>query len=286
MRRWLVVAHTVVAALLLWTPSASAAGATVNVSPSTALTDGASVTVTGNGFTAGFGAITECNNDPSQPTVLVALANIQVPVGCTNPVSALVTIDGAGNVPSTKFTVHTGTVGPPDPGVDSAGHPAATDAANFPCPPTVAQINKGVTCVIGVGDTAQHQATFAITFQGQAVPTTSTSTTAAPTTTTAPASTTTTAGTGATTTTVAPGTATTLPVGGVRATTTTTLAASVLGTQVTNSGSALPRTGLPQHLGLIGLVGVVALDIGWLLQSSTHPARRRLRRRSGVMRRS
>ena len=280
--------NALAATTFLWVGEASAA---VNgtVTPNTGLTDGAKVTVSGSGFTPGFGALTLCNNDPSQPTVLVAIANVQVPVGCTNPVNVLVTIDGAGNVPATQFTVHTGTVGPPDPANDSIGNPAATDAAKYPCPPTAAQINAGVTCVIGIGDLSGNRATVPITYQGQAVATTTT--TAAPTTTSTIAATTTTAkattttvATGVTTTTVA-SSSTTVVVGAT--TTSTTLAASVLGTQTTQpsaSGASLPRTGLPRHLVLMAVIGVAVLDLGYLVQSSTRPARRlreRLRRTLG-----
>lgn len=270
----LLFCNALVAASFLWVGDASAA-TSGTVTPNTGLTDGAKVTVSGSGFVAGFGALTQCNNDPSQPTVLVALANVQVPVGCSNPVNVLVTIDNAGKVPATSFTVHTGTVGPPDPAVDSIGNPAASDAAKFPCPPTAAQINAGVTCVIGIGDLAGNKTTVPITFAGQAAPTTTT--TAAPTTTTTakPATTTTTATAGATTTTAAPTTSTTVAAGVT--TTSTTLASSVLGTQTTqpsSSGGALPRTGLPRHLVLMAVIGVAVLDLGYLLESSTRPARR------------
>lgn len=278
--------NVLAAGSFLWVADASAAVSGA-VTPKTGLNNGDKVTVTGSGFTPGFGGLTQCNNDPGQPTVLVPLANVQIPVGCTNPVNVLVTIDNAGNVPATQFTVKSGTVGPPDPGTDSAGHPAATDAANYPCPPTAAQINAGVTCVIGIGDLSGNKATVPITFQGQAVPTTTTtaptttSTSAPPTTSTSkPATATTTVAQGATTTTVA--TPTTVVAGAT--TTSTTLAASVLGTQTTRpstSGNSLPRTGLPRHLVLLAVIGVAVLDLGYLLESSTRPARRlreRLRR--------
>src|SRR5581483_4617563 len=129
------------------------------------------------------------------------------------------------------------------------------------CPPTAAQINKGVTCVIGLGDLAGHTGKSTIPFAGQAAPTTTT--TAGPTTTAAP--TTPTAKPAPTTTTVAAG----------GTATTTTLAASVLGTQTTNtSGATLPRTGLPRHLVLMAVIGVAVLDLGYLVESSTRPARR------------
>ena len=282
----LLFANVLAAVSFLWIGDASAA-VSGTVVPNTGINNGDKVTVSGSGFTPGFGALTLCNNDPGQPTVLVALANVQVPVGCTNPVNVLVTIDGAGKVPATQFTVTTGTVGPPDPGTDSIGNPAATDAAKYPCPPTAAQINAGVMCVIGIGDLSGNRATVPITYAGQAAPTTTTTTpptTAASTTTTAKPATTTTVAQGATTTTVV----TSTTVVGTAATTSTTLAASVLGTQTTRpsaSGSSLPRTGLPRHLVLMAVIGVAVLDLGYLFESSTRPARRLRERLRQVVRR-
>ena len=269
----LLFCNALAAASFLWVNDASAA-TSVTVVPAAGLNNGDKVDVSGSGFAAGIGAITQCNDDPAAPTILVA-GVLQVSVGCSDPTGVLVNFDNAGALAATKFTVKTGKIGPPAAGQDSAGHDAATDAADYPCPPTAAQINKGVTCVIGLGDLAGHTGKSPITFAGQAVPTTTT--TAAPTTTTTakPATTTTTAAAGATTTTVVSTTSTTVAAGVT--TTSTTLASSVLGTQTTkpsSSGGALPRTGLPRHLVLMAVIGVAVLDLGYLLESSTRPARR------------
>jgi len=135
-------------------PQAATGGAaTVTVDPGTCLSGGMVVTLTGSGFTANsLGTIVECNSTPGQPTVAV-LGN-PIPVGCSNPSSHMVTMSNTGALPSTSFTVVSGTVGPPATGTDSAGNDAATDAANYPCPPTQAQVSDGVTCVFRVSDAA------------------------------------------------------------------------------------------------------------------------------------
>jgi hypothetical protein len=144
----------------------------ITVSPSTGLTDGAATNVSGAGFSPGLGVILQCNNDPGQPTI--AVSGNPVPVSCSSPFNALINFDASGNLSATPFVVHTGTVGPPSAGTDSAGHDAAADAALYPCPPTAAQLAAGDTCQIALADLAAHQVTKDITFVGQVVPTTST----------------------------------------------------------------------------------------------------------------
>ena len=232
---------------------AAGAAATLMVSPSTGLTNGQSVTVTATGFTASAtGAILECNNDASQPTILV-LGVEQIPVSCSNPLLSLQTTDSSGNV-TTSFTVSTGTVGPPASGTDSSGGSAATDAANYPCPPTAAQISAGDSCVIAFGVEGGSQQTQPITFSGQATTTTtsggsttttgggSTTTTASSTTTTASTTTTTTAST--TTTTTAGTTTTTVPCN-AKSTTSTASGPSMTANPGTclNGGSVVTVTG-------------------------------------------
>ncbi len=151
----------------------------------------------------------ECNNDPSQPTVLVAGIE-QAPVGCTNPLLKIVSTSASGAVPATNFTVATGTVGPPSAGTDSAGNSAATDAALYPCPPTAAQITAGDSCVIAYGTQGGTQVQQPISFSGGGSTTTTTTagggstTTTSSSTTSTTASTTTTTAAGATTTTTVP----------------------------------------------------------------------------------
>ena len=167
------------AAFVITTPAS--ASAVLQVTPATGLTAGQVVSVNGSGFdTSSEGGILECNNDASQPTVSV-LGN-DIPVSCTSPLSNLTSTDSSGNL-SASFTVKTGVVGPPGTGTDSSGGSAATDAASYPCPPTQAQMNAGVSCVISFGDLGGTKASMPITFETQTSPTSTTTTTAAPATT-------------------------------------------------------------------------------------------------------
>jgi len=166
-----VVALSGAGALSFAETSGAASTATITVSPSTGLQaqGTTTVTVTGAGYAANsVGAILECNNDSSQPTV--SLEGNQTPVSCGPPPLAT----GATNLQPTNasggfsasFTVTTGTVGPPTTGTDSAGNSAAADAAKYPCPPTTAQQAAGVSCVIAYGDLAGDEASTNISFAG------------------------------------------------------------------------------------------------------------------------
>jgi hypothetical protein len=175
------------AGALAFAATAGAAG-TLTVTPTMGLAGGDTVTVTGSGFTASStGGILECNDDPGQPTI--QLAGNAVPVSCTSPLTKLVTTTTSGGLPTTSFTIVQGTVGPPTSGTDSSGGSAATDAANYPCPPTTAQVTAGDSCVIAFGDQAGDQATQDIAFSGGGGGGTTTTTTT--TTTTQPSTTTT-----------------------------------------------------------------------------------------------
>ena len=199
------------------------------VSPSTGLTNGQVISVSATGYPASAsGAILECNNSTPQPTV--TLAGNAIPVSCGDPFLTLETTDTSGNLAATPFTVSTGTVGPPSAITDSDGNPAASDAANFPCPPTAAQIGDGFSCVIAFG--VQGEATtptpVPISFSGESSGTTTTTTTSGTTTTT------TTSGT--TTTTTSAGTTTTTSASG---TTTTTVPCTAKSTMSTAAGPSL-----------------------------------------------
>ncbi len=176
------------AALFLAVPASATAA--IQVSPSTGLTAGQTVAVTGSGYDANStGAVLECNNAAGQPTIPV-LGNA-IPVSCTNPLSNLQSTDAGGNLNAT-FTISTGVTGPPGTGTDSSGGEAATDAASYPCPPTAAQISAGVSCVISYGDQGGAQATTPISIGGGTTTTTQSTTTSQPTTTTTQPTTTTT----------------------------------------------------------------------------------------------
>ncbi len=125
--------------------SATNGTVTVIADPGTCLSAGSVVTIRGTGFAPATPAtIAECNSAPGQPTVVDS--GNTVPVGCTDIFSHPVITGSDGSLPPTAFTVITGTVGPPAQGTDSAGTDAATDAANYPCPPTPAQVAVGDTC--------------------------------------------------------------------------------------------------------------------------------------------
>lgn len=228
------------------------------MTPTTGLTDGQTVTVSGSGFAGPIGGITECNTTTGEPTV--AYLGQQVPVGCTAPKVVQPTGGGFSNQ---TFTVKMGTVGPPGPGTDSAGHDAAADAALYPCPPTAAQAAAGAVCAIAFGTSSTDSATQTITFQSAA---TTTPVTAAP----------------STTATTAAAAATTAP---------TTAAASAAvataqGTQAAATDAGQPpagqvaKTGPSTFLAALAVAGVVVLDLGYLTLSSTRSPRRLVRRRA------
>jgi hypothetical protein len=141
-------------------PATVSAGAgdgsgTVTVDPATCLVGGQTVTVTATGLTPYsattnfFGALVECNTSPSQPTV--DLAGNDVPVSCTGFLADSFTPNAPGSL-TRNFPIVAGTTGPPFPGIDSAGNNAATDAAQYPCPPTPAQVSAGAACVVELED--------------------------------------------------------------------------------------------------------------------------------------
>ena len=192
------------------TSLAATAGPTITVSPSTGLSKGQSVTITGSGFTAkSIGNILECNNDPNIPTVaLGSPVNASLSIGCTAPSYAHLVTTGSDGSLSGTWTIATGTIGPPCgvnqavittcPSTDSAGKNTTSDAANYPCPPTPAQEAAGVTCVLTYGDAANEGASAPIIFSGETAPTTTagSGTTTTPTTQPSTATTATTAASG------------------------------------------------------------------------------------------
>jgi hypothetical protein len=175
MKRRLVLvgaaALTLSAVAFVTVPLASAAAPAITVSPTTGLLDGQLLTVTGSGYAPNTeGGPVECNDAPGQPTV--EEAGFAIRVSCDVPAF------GASypfNIPqadlfsptgtlSTQFVVHTGVVGPPILGIDSAGHNSAADAALYPCPPTPAQQAAGDICQLTVGDSDGNSAALPLTF--------------------------------------------------------------------------------------------------------------------------
>ena len=180
--------------VLILAAQAEAAGV-LTVTPSTDLSGGQVVSVSGAGFAdSSEGSIVECSNVPGQPTVTV-LGNA-VPVSCTNPLGHVTSTTSSGDLAATNFTIVQGTVGPPGSGNDSNGVSGATDAASYPCPPTPTQVSDGYYCTISFGDLANDEASQELAFSTSGEVTTTTSSTTT-TTTTSPSS-------GTTTTTTVP----------------------------------------------------------------------------------
>jgi len=234
--------------------SASAAGVTgtITVTPSTGLSNGQSVTITGSGFTASsIGNILECNTDAKQPNVMDGgLVNSAIAVSCNAPsLQAVVTTTASGGV-STTFKVVQGTVGPPCgpspavvtcPATDLAGNSPTADAALYPCPPTPAQQAIGDVCTLTFGDQANDSGVATILFGAE----------------TPPGPTTTTAATTATTATTKPA-----------ATTATTIAPATgagSGTTAPSVSGTLATTGPGPGVGLLGAIGGLLLLFGLLL---------------------
>ncbi len=162
-------------------PSTTPGPPSLTVTPSECLSGGTVVSVTGAGFDSkSLGLILQCNDDQSQPTVhLPAPIDESVPVSCTAPkLENAVTTSAEGTL-SASWTVIAGTTGPScgQPGdlastcpVDSLGNNASEDAADYPCPPTPAQVEAGVSCTISFGDEGGEQQVVHISFQASAAP--------------------------------------------------------------------------------------------------------------------
>ena len=264
---------------ILGAAPAALAQATLSVSPDSGLTGGQSVTVTGSGFAkSSIGNILECNNAPNEPTVaLGSPVSSNVPVGCTGPsLTQLVTTNSSGDV-SSSYKVSMGTIGPPCgasgdiitkcPSTDSAGLSPSADAANFPCPPTAAQLAAGVTCQLSYGDEAGDSASANIAFTGG---TTSSSTSTTTTTTGSSTTSTTSAGSTSTTTTTTSAPTTTSTTAIATPTTTATTSSTPVSTQppsTSASSSSLAFTGAGLPLWLVMLAGALLVLFGvgiWL----------------------
>ena len=241
---------------LATTAFAAAMTGTLVATPSTGLatTGSPSIMVTGSGYNnSSTGNFLECNNAINEPTVMLpSPVSSAVSVGCTAPsysANSLTSTSATGTI-SKAYMVATGTIGPPCgsatgnvistcPATDSSGGNPATDAAMYPCPPTAAQQAAGDTCSITFGDQANDSGTVTILFQGETVPSPTTTTTVAKaaTTTTAPAT---------SITTVAPATQSSTP-----------------------APTSLAQTGPGPPLWWLLLVGVVLMIIGAVTWLST-----------------
>jgi hypothetical protein len=146
------------------------------VTPRTDLTQDQAVLVTARGLPDnGVGEIRECNSTLLQPIAWVA--GVRTLVSCSNPNGKRWVFSARGDL-HTTFTIVTGTTGPPRPGNDNLRHPAADDAANYPCPPTAAEVAAGFHCYLEIewGAGVAHRVVVPITF-GSSISTAATVTT-------------------------------------------------------------------------------------------------------------
>jgi hypothetical protein len=196
---------------------AASSGPSISVTPHSRLSADKEVVVTGTGFAHhSAGAVLECNPTPGEPATVVAVHDVThlIPVGCTDPVAA--TTSGSGVLRPTTLSVRVGSLGGWETGIDSAGNPADSDQAAYPCPPTPSQAALGVSCDFTFLDNKGQQATSSVAFRssGKPPPTTTTTVTTTTTTTTTtpgeciaePATATAAAGDGSGAVTVAPAT--------------------------------------------------------------------------------
>jgi hypothetical protein len=148
---------------------------TLTADPGTCLSGGTPIAVTGLGYdTSSIGILLQCNNASGQPTVtLPAPISETFPVSCTSvALSNAITTSTTGGFTKTWDAVD-GVTGPPcgKPGdlastcpADSSGGNAASDAANYPCPPTAAELAAGDSCTLSFGDQLGKTATVPISF--------------------------------------------------------------------------------------------------------------------------
>ncbi len=163
------------------TPTSVTGPPQMTVTPGTCLNGGTVVTVTGSGFDdSSLGIILQCNSDASQPTVTMSVLGTPetLPVSCSSlALSRAISTSSTGTIPApgktATFTILSPTSGPPcgEPGdlvatcpADSTGGSTAADAANYPCPPTPAQLTAGDTCQLIYADQAGKMATVPISF--------------------------------------------------------------------------------------------------------------------------
>ncbi|MGH9017114.1 MAG: hypothetical protein ACRDY1_05125 [Acidimicrobiales bacterium] len=171
--------------------TATGGSATMTADPGTCIVDGTVVSLTGSGFTSGsVGTFLECSSDANQPTVM--FEGSPIPISCTNPLSTnngpgITTVSSTGTIGPVNFKVATGTVGPPCgpnecagvSATDSSGGSPFTDAANYPCPPTPAQVTAGDSCQILFGDLANDAVEVDLQFNPNQPPPSATTTTVA-----------------------------------------------------------------------------------------------------------
>jgi hypothetical protein len=230
--------------------TATAGAATMTVTPGTCLNGGSVVGITGSGFDpSADGLVLQCSNAAGQPQVPLVVAGHSetLDVSCTPLLIAhLIITTSTGAIPAGKtFTVIDGTTGPPCGAgslaptcpPDTGGTGSATaDAANYPCPPTPAQLAAGAQCTLSFGDSGPASAavTVPISFTPAAVA----------------------GGGGTTTTTTAPATA-----ASTSGSTPAAAAAAAAPTTAAASGS-LAFTGPGTGLYIVGAAGLIMVLLG------------------------
>lgn len=229
-----------------------ASSCSITATSTTGLDPASAVQVNGTGFAPkATGAVVECNLAPGEPTVSVpddppSFTNLgSLPVGCSSPNQTPAKVSKTGTIFGGPG-VTVGTIGPPAVGADSSGGQAATDAVNYPCPPSQAQVTAGVSCAFVYQDSKGEMASVDISFTTpySTIPTT--------------------------TTTAAPAATTTQPCNGVAHT------ASVLntkGTGTTATVTVTPATCLVGGMATtVTASGLVANSVGSILECSADPA--------------
>jgi hypothetical protein len=218
---------------------------TVTASGGSATIGYTSVSVQASAMTATYSGLTLKTGTASWTLTTGATATAQpsvsylgntIPVACSAIHVFSTTSSGMVDPMNQSFSIIAGTTGPPcgphlaqpcDQPADSYGNDPTTDAPNFPCPPTPAQVAAGAFCVLAIGDAAGDIVSIPISFNVGAPPLPPT-----------------------TTTTVASSSSTVAPV--VRTGQST----------VTGSGRSLAFTGTGPHLFWVALVGVALMLLG------------------------
>ncbi|HTZ08007.1 MAG TPA: hypothetical protein VMB72_02980 [Acidimicrobiales bacterium] len=164
-------------------PGASCDDSTYSGPVCSGVSSGDVITVAAGGLTPSVQAsIVECSSVATQPVIA------PYPVSCSalSPVTVPSSGPQSGEISGT-FTVASGVLGPPETGdtpscQSTSGWPttallsipdcatsgdATTDAAQYPCPPTSAQVASGIQCGLLLGDVAGDQASAEILFASE-----------------------------------------------------------------------------------------------------------------------
>lgn len=158
---------------LIGVSAVSAAKAPVlTFTPNTNIGLNQGVLVSAKGFTRKTrGGLSQCNITPGEPVIRDVTTGQPEPVGC-QPFVPIKTSKKGGLHNPTGFGIQAGQNGPPDSGTDSAGTDASTDAMNYSCPPTAAQIASGGECEVVFTDVDGQTASEIIDYDFESTTTT------------------------------------------------------------------------------------------------------------------